>query len=140
MGKGMLPVSAPSANAASSSWRLIIVARRHRGVSTSAVVGRAAGLATQGGATMQGDAEVLELRNEQLTAELTAINQYFLHAKVEEHFGWPKPAAQHSPGRLRRRICLDFAGHRFRSAASGFVRCRCRGGRGGRGGGVGRRG
>jgi hypothetical protein len=31
----------------------------------------------------------------------------------------------------------DFAGHRFRSVASGFVRCRCRVGRGG---GVGRRG
>ncbi|WP_225848391.1 bacterioferritin [Streptomyces sp. HPF1205] len=37
---------------------------------------------------MQGDPEVIEFLNEQLTAELTAINQYFLHAKMQEHFGW----------------------------------------------------
>jgi bacterioferritin len=37
---------------------------------------------------MQGDPEVVEFLNEQLTAELTAINQYFLHAKMQEHFGW----------------------------------------------------
>ncbi|MEV4616843.1 bacterioferritin [Kitasatospora sp. NPDC049258] len=42
---------------------------------------------------MDGDAEVIEFLNEQLTAELTAINQYFLHAKMQEHFGWPKLAA-----------------------------------------------
>jgi bacterioferritin len=43
-------------------------------------------------AAMQGDPEVIEFLNEQLTAELTAINQYFLHAKMQEHFGWPKLA------------------------------------------------
>jgi bacterioferritin len=41
---------------------------------------------------MQGDPEVIEFLNEQLTAELTAINQYFLHAKMQDHFGWPKLA------------------------------------------------
>ena len=41
---------------------------------------------------MQGDPEVIELLNEQLTAELTAINQYFLHAKLQDHKGWTKLA------------------------------------------------
>ncbi|MFI6346954.1 bacterioferritin [Streptomyces sp. NPDC050560] len=41
---------------------------------------------------MQGDPEVIEFLNEQLTAELTAINQYFLHAKLQENYGWAKLA------------------------------------------------
>jgi bacterioferritin len=41
---------------------------------------------------MQGDSRVIEFLNEQLTAELTAINQYFLHAKMQENFGWVKLA------------------------------------------------
>ena len=41
---------------------------------------------------MQGDPEVIEFLNEQLTAELTAINQYFLHAKLQENHGWVKLA------------------------------------------------
>lgn len=36
---------------------------------------------------MQGDADVLKLLNEQLTSELTAINQYFLHSKMQDSWG-----------------------------------------------------
>jgi bacterioferritin len=41
---------------------------------------------------VQGDARVIELLNEQLTAELTAINQYFLHAKMQLNRGYTKLA------------------------------------------------
>ena len=41
---------------------------------------------------MQGDAKVIEYLNEQLTAELTAINQYWLHYKLQENNGWVKLA------------------------------------------------
>ena len=41
---------------------------------------------------MQGDERVIEFLNEQLTAELTAINQYFLHAKMQENWGFTKLA------------------------------------------------
>jgi bacterioferritin len=42
---------------------------------------------------VQGDAEIIELLNEQLTSELTAISQYFLHAKMQENWGYTLLAA-----------------------------------------------
>ena len=42
---------------------------------------------------MQGDPEVVELLNEALTAELTAINQYFAHSKMCEDWGYARMAA-----------------------------------------------
>ncbi|NXY95583.1 bacterioferritin [Streptomyces sp. BR123] len=41
---------------------------------------------------MQGDPEVLEFLNEQLTGELTAINQYWLHYRIQDNKGWTKLA------------------------------------------------
>lgn len=41
---------------------------------------------------MQGDPEILEALNEVLTAELTAINQYFAQAKMCSNWGYHKLA------------------------------------------------
>lgn len=39
---------------------------------------------------MQGDPQILELLNEVLTAELTAVNQYFLDAKMFDNWGYAR--------------------------------------------------
>jgi bacterioferritin len=39
---------------------------------------------------MRGDAAIIEALNEVLTAELTAINQYFVHHKMCENWGYQK--------------------------------------------------
>jgi bacterioferritin len=44
---------------------------------------------------VQGDPEIIEFLNEALTAELTAINQYFVHAKMCENWGY-KRLAKHN--------------------------------------------
>lgn len=41
---------------------------------------------------MQGDPDIIELLNEVLTAELTAVNQYFIHAKMCANWGYGRLA------------------------------------------------
>jgi bacterioferritin len=41
---------------------------------------------------MRGDDRVIELLNDVLTAELTAINQYFIHAKMCDNWGYRRLA------------------------------------------------
>jgi bacterioferritin len=43
---------------------------------------------------VRSDDDVLELLNEVLTAELTAINQYFVHAKMCDNWGYRRLAAK----------------------------------------------
>ena len=37
---------------------------------------------------MKGDPKIIEILNDVLTAELTAINQYFVHGEMCEHWGY----------------------------------------------------
>ncbi len=53
---------------------------------------------------MKGDPQIIEALNEILTAELTAINQYFIHAKMCANWGFQKLAAakrEESMGEMR---------------------------------------
>ena len=43
---------------------------------------------------MKGQPEIIELLNEALTAELTAVNQYFLDAKMLANWGYERLAAK----------------------------------------------
>jgi bacterioferritin len=43
---------------------------------------------------MKGHPKIIDLLNDVLTAELTAINQYFIHAKMCENWGYGKLAAK----------------------------------------------
>jgi len=44
---------------------------------------------------LQGDPRVLELLNQHLTLELTAINQYFLNSKMCDNWGYRRLAKRH---------------------------------------------
>ena len=43
---------------------------------------------------MQSTSEIIELLNDVLTAELTAINQYFIHYKMQENWGYQRLASK----------------------------------------------
>ncbi len=43
---------------------------------------------------MKGDPEIIEALNDVLTAELTAINQYFIHHKMCENWGYERLSKQ----------------------------------------------
>lgn len=44
---------------------------------------------------MQGDPEIIEFLNEALTAELTAINQYFINARMCDNWGYERMGKHH---------------------------------------------
>ncbi len=43
---------------------------------------------------MQSTPEIIELLNDVLTAELTAINQYYIHYKMQENWGYQRLASK----------------------------------------------
>jgi bacterioferritin len=46
-------------------------------------------------AAVRGKPEIVELLNDVLTLELTAINQYFAHLKLQEHWGYGRLAEKY---------------------------------------------
>lgn len=53
---------------------------------------------------MKGDARIIDILNEVLTAELTAINQYFVHGEMCENWGYDrlhKIIRKHSIGEMK---------------------------------------
>ncbi len=58
---------------------------------------------------MQGDAQIIEALNDVLSAELTAINQYFIHHKMCENWGYQrlsKKKREESIGEMKDADCV----------------------------------
>ncbi len=58
---------------------------------------------------MQGDAQIMEALNDVLTAEFTAINQYFIHHKMCENWGYQrlsKKKYEESIGEMKDADCV----------------------------------
>ena len=61
---------------------------------------------------MQGDATVIQHLNAVLRNEMTAINQYFLHSRMLDHWGVVRLGAreyEESVDEMKHRICLSTA-------------------------------
>jgi bacterioferritin len=66
---------------------------------------------------MKGDRQIIQLLNRQLTRELTAVNQYFLHARMYENWGFERlgdkeyhesiDEMKHADRLIRRILVLD---------------------------------
>lgn len=66
---------------------------------------------------MQSSPEIIELLSDVLTAELTAINQYFVHAKMQDNWGYKRLAEKgreeafgemkHAEGLIERILYLE---------------------------------
>ena len=50
---------------------------------------------------MKGKDEIIEVLQEVLSAELTAVNQYFIHARMNENWGYKKLAWKQKPVEAR---------------------------------------
>src|SRR5215475_6780153 len=82
---------------------------------------------------MKGHDDVISLLNEILTAELTAINQYFIHARMCENWGYErlwKKVREESIGEMGQtvpeqlRLDLDLERAAVTALNNGIERCR----------------
>ena len=68
---------------------------------------------------MKGNEEVLNLLNQLLTNELTAINQYFIHAKMCSNWGYERLAEHSREESIEERVDREEAGEAIRVIEAG---------------------